>query len=110
MSKRSYDNIEDVASLFNDASDFHARTLRMSAKENGETIVSPHAIVALVRAAERLDVISRFNHSARGVVFLQKENLILSGAWPLKHIEVQSVAGYIARQARKTASLHGYSL
>ncbi len=100
MQKR-YSNIQDIVSLFRAASDFHARLQRMAPKENGETIADPENLGALADAAHKLEVISPFSYSASGVVFLQKKDEILSGERPLKHVEAQAAAGYIARQARK---------
>lgn len=109
MLQHRYENIRDVATLFNEASSLHARTLRVQAEnDNKPTSLSPHTIAALFRAAEKLKVVSRSEYSARGVVFMQKEPQIMNGAWTLKHIEAQSAVGYIARQARKAAICQGY--
>ena len=109
MLQHRYENIKDVATLFNEASALHARTLRMQPEnDNKPAAISPRAISALFRAAEKLEVVSRLSYSARGVVFMQKEPQILTGTWSLKQIEAQSAVGYIARQARKAAISQGY--
>lgn len=97
----AFENVREVNALAREASSFHARLLRMSPGENGKSRANPQVLADLTAAAERLGVVNKFNPSARGVVFIQQKSAILAGNRPLKHIEAESVAGYIAREARK---------
>lgn len=93
--------ISDIHELAVAAGDLYKRVNRMSAKEDSSARIDPQVLSDLFQAAERLDVVSRFSSSARGVPFLQHEQDILSGQRTLKHSEAIGAAGYLKREVHR---------